>query len=312
MLENKKLEGRKNIMQERDMTQEEAEIFGFYLFLNDDLRRCGDILYWYRSGESVEKIFLNDQIQLRLTHVDCFDDKLEGRAAEIYYDIAMEELLQEKAIGKELFDRFSQVVAEETELFISGEENGIRIVSMKKYDAYIVCFSEVENDPYMFDRYGKYCFTLSKSMLVHELRERFADRIRCVDLRILYGRQAVEYLKKEIMEKVRDEFLLQNAEMLLRDQLHELLYAAKRPRYALENEVRLVIFVPKDYPCDGGGIKKEEVNKNGITKKYLYLTLGKNVFYDVSPSPENTVEDTNRVFSVLDQRGYSYLLPDEE
>lgn len=292
------------------MTEDETVIFDYYFGLGDNLEYRGEPLYWYRNEHSIEKTFLDDRIQLRLTHVDCFDDKLEGRAAEMYYDIALEELLAEHAIGKALFERLSRVTVEKKELFLERDEKGIRLASMKEYDAYIVCFSKVGNDPYMFDHYGRYCFKLSKSMLIHTLRECFADRIRYFDRQMLYGRQAVEYLKKAIMTIVRNEFLLRNAEMLLQDQLHELLYAAKRPRYSLENEVRFVVFLSKDDPCDDDTIKKIEFEENGITKKYLYLTFKNEMFYSVSPSPANAEEDTVRVFSLFKQRGYSDLLPD--
>jgi len=117
------------------MTEDETVIFDYYFGLGDNLEHLGEPLYWYRNEHSIEKTFLDDRIQLRLTHVDCFDDKLEGRAAEIYYDIALEELLAERAIGKALFDRLSQVTVEGKELFIKRDENGIRLASMKDYDA---------------------------------------------------------------------------------------------------------------------------------------------------------------------------------
>ena len=293
------------------MTEKKADLFDCYFDLGEDLRFREDTLYWYRKGHIIEKTFLGNQILLRLTHVDCFDDKLEGRAAEIYYDIALEELLEEKAIGKELFNRLSKVTVEKTELFINREANGMCLASMKEYDAYILCFSEIGNDPYMHEHYGKYCFTLSKTMLEHELRQHSVERLTFTDLQIMYGRKAIEYLKKVILEIVRNEFLLQNAEMILQDKLHTFIYAAKRPRFALENEVRFVICVPKDDPCDGDGIKKEEVNENGVIKKYLYLTLDKNIFYHISPSTENDPGDTEHIFSVFREREYSFLLPDE-
>lgn len=292
------------------MTEDETVIFDYYFGLGDNLEFRGDTLYWYRNENSIAKTFLDSRIQLRLTHVDCFEDKLEGRVAKIYYDIALKELLAEKAIGKALFDRLSKVTVEGKERFLKRDANDIKLASMKDYEAYIVCFSKIGNDPYMFDHYGRYCFTLSKSMLIHTLRARFADRIRCYDRQILYGRQVVEYLKKAIMAIVCNEFLLQNAEMLLRDQLHELLYAAKSPQYSLENEVRFVVCVPKDDPCDDEKIKRIESEENGITKKYLTLTLKNEMFYRVSPSPVNAEEDTARVFSLFRQRGYSALLPD--
>ena len=56
-----------------------------------------DMLYHYYKGDTLRKVLKNDAVIFRLASASTFEDKMEGKAVEVYYDLALEELSKSTA-----------------------------------------------------------------------------------------------------------------------------------------------------------------------------------------------------------------------
>ena len=116
---------------------------------------CADLLYHYYSSRSVKRVIKKDGIYLRLAAAATFPDKMEGKAVEVFYDLALDELRSEKRITARQYEDFSKISVPEKLFLAKGKENGMIVWGDAEYEEYIICFSTEENDPYMFDNYIK-------------------------------------------------------------------------------------------------------------------------------------------------------------
>ena len=295
-------------MDSEELSVENGAIFDFAFDNDYPFVKPGNFtLYHYRSVNSVGNIFNGDSIRLRMNRSDQFSDKMEGKAVEVYYDMALEELLAEGEITEEQFTFLSQIEPSNEEMFIFREDNDLKNAKCLEYDAYIICFSKVKNDPYMFEHYGsqaedKYCLELLTSQLEVLSHEDLGVGTRTEIIPVMYGKEVVSFLKNKIRQVVNNQFLYMNASILIDDLLHTIQFSAKRARYSKENEVRLVVFLPHG---------AEYFDKRYVTdkeKKCLWLNLPTHSVCNYWPKPGNSAENDEKIKNMLRTRGYSFLL----
>ena len=286
------------------LTATEEAIFDYYMSIEDGLNGDYPFLYHYRSGSTVTNhIFTENNIQLRLTRADCFEDKLEGIVVDVYYDLALEELILERKISKTQYAVLSEVRLPTEELFVRNREDGVHLGTMERYEAYVICFSSIKNDPYMFKSYGSFCLAIMKSELQWLESQAYGNGIRVKTTSVYYGKKAVDFLKKKILEIVSNEFLFNNAKMIMSDNLHEFQYRAKCFQYHKENEIRMIVYIPEN-----GNISSKYFEKYSENEKYyLRLCLPKHGICEITHAPDH-ISEAKEIMAVLQKRGYDYDL----
>lgn len=282
----------------------------FYNFFLELLSDVNTALYHYCSKETVLKIMQKDKVQLRLTRADQFDDKMEGKAFEVYYDIALEQLYYEKKINDAQRCQLEKIkVTDQREIFISNGKKSK--LSNEHVDPYIICFSTKENDPYMFENYvhtGKnkvkagYCIC-SHSVILKGLFEKFLkENVRFDIDKVLYGSEVIEYIKKYIISALDKCSTIPDLREYTDEIFQKIQYIAKLSKFRFENEVRLIAYVPKNASYNGD-IRK--VMEGG--KTYIYIDLEKSAICGISPDENNLKEDDETLLKTLIDRKYECI-----
>ena len=264
-----------------------------------------DLLFHYYSADKVVKVFTEDGIRLRLAEVSTYTDTMEGIAVNAYYDLALEELHNEGIITSEQYDQFCKVAVPESLFMPNGEINGIRHWSRVKYRAYTMCFSTSVDDPFMFGNYGnggegeRYCLHFTAGDLA-DLKTKGLDNDAEINLvPIKYGRSAIDFIKGYIIQIISNPYWLADYEECICNVLQNCHYTAKLSKHSKENEIRLVVFLPV-----GGNKNLPDIKYDSEDDRYIYFTIPKYMLYSISPSPDNTVQQTNTMVSYLETNGY--------
>lgn len=251
----------------------------------------------------MKKIFRRDGIHLRFTRGDSFPDKMEGKAVEAYYDLAIEELLNKGLITEEQSNRINDVKPPNV-MFAREKRNGIDYYTEKEFDPYILCFSTEKDDPYMFESTitnkasGSYYFWMD-SIIVEQMKQ--LGRRNGVHIepgKILYGRSVIEHIKQKILFVFERPFLYDVAGDFLQDYLHKLQFFAKLSKFRKENEVRVIVQVPKMLTMEHRDLLFDE------DKKHITLIIPKSYVCDVTPKDDNDKTIDKELLSTLAQRGY--------
>ena len=294
---------------EFQLTKEDWDAFEAVWSWNLETRLHYDMLYHYYSSRSLKKVVNSNNILLRLSSSANFDDMMEGRAVQVYYDLALEELVGAKVLTEEQFVKFADVDIPEKIPFISVNDDGWSIYRAEPYEEYVICFSTVEDDPYMYENYihdsDGYCVHLFGTELNELETLSISNHANITLIPVLYGRESVEYIKGKLCEIISDPAKERNYEYFIKDLLHYVQYAAKRKMFAREHEVRLVIFLPKNHPSSLPNIRFWS-DENG--RKYIYFSVPKYLLYDVSPAPYNAKSETQIIKEYLNTRGYPNML----
>ncbi len=294
-------------MKEANLTKEQEALFDFFFDYSFEFGWDVPDLYYYRSGSSLHSIFEKDSIILRLTLAEYFDDKLEGKAVEVYYDIALENLLADGRITQEQYEDLIEIELPKRRLIIHRTETEENHAKWEEYDTYVICFSSKKDDPYMYDRYvhnkatGGFCVEFSgieiKSLSHDSMKNESIIKL----IRVLYGKQAVSYIQEQIISIIQNPFLYKNRTQVLGEVLTQVQFSAKRSRYYRENEIRLVVFLAKDDHKKHPTLYKDDTGKN------LYLRIPKHMVFDVSADPSNDPSMTEEVIQFIEDQGYRMM-----
>ena len=262
-----------------------------------------DFLYHYYGETASKSVFREDEILFRLADASTFEDKMEGKAIEVYYDLAIEELLEEEVISREVANQLSDIKTPSHIWlnFFSGREGR---GGMHEYEEYIMCFSKKKADTYMFQNYCKdsngYCYEFS----VIDLREltykghRNGAKMKLEP--ILYGRAVVEYLKQQICAVCNNPIRCKNMTKYIEDVLHYTQYISKLKKFSDEEEVRLIVFMPRHHIYDCCDIIRSEEEGH----KYIYLKAPKEILLGVTCAYFNNKEETQEMMKCLRDKGY--------
>ena len=300
-------------MNEVQLTAEQEALAAFYFNYDFELGWNVPDLYHYRSGSSIESIFESGNITLRLTAADCFEDKLEGKAVEVYYDIALEEMLRDSTITTKQFEELSQVEMPNRMLIIHKTDDGLNWGKWEEFDAFIICFSTVKDDPYMYEKYvhnkksGGFCIEFS-GIELRFISHLSMDNEAIIKLiPVMYGGRAVDYIKEQVQKVIQDPVLYDNKDQVLGEVLHQVQFSAKRNRYSKENEIRLIVYMAKSDYKEHPNIFRD-INSSGEKKKeYIKFRITKNVVFNITPDPNNNPDTTAKAIKHIQTRGYSLV-----
>ena len=300
-------------MTEVFLTSEQKALSDFFFKYDFELGWDIPNLYYYRSGSSLKTIFDKNNIILRLTRADHFPDKLEGKAVEVYYDIALESMLESGKITQEQFEELAEVEMPDRTLLIHESDLGIGAAKWEEFDAYVICFSTQKDDPFMYERYvhkktaGGFCVEFS-GVEMKSLSDKSINNESNIKLiQVMYGSQVIRYIEDQVVNVISDPFLYKNRKEVLGEVLHQVQFSAKRSRYYRENEIRMVVYLAKDDEKEHPDIfwKTDETGKK--QKKYLYFQVPKYMVFNVTSNPNNDPNATVTVMNYIQTQGYSMI-----
>ena len=295
-----------------ELLQDELELLNWELIFDSLLwtvqqENDYDKLYHYYSGTTLRKVLLKDAIVFRLAKASTFEDKMEGKAVEVYYDLALSELVHDGLITTKQYESFSAISVPD-KLFLSRKTDyGMVAFGNTEYEEYIICFSTEENDPYMFENYVKnadgYCLHFSGIDLRELTCKGLSNHAEIKLIPVLYGREVVDYIREKVLLIASNPIRSDNCNVYISALLHYVQYAAKLNKFSKENEVRLVVFRNKNAGDDNRTESMVRI-KDG---NYLLFSVGKELLINVTPAPYNNANETKAVMDYLEKNGYPHV-----
>ena len=265
-----------------------------------------DCLYHYYKGKDVLRVLHEDAIIFRLASLSTFEDKMEGKSVEVYYDLALQELLQAHRINLKEHEELSDISIPEQAWLMCDSVNGCGRFSNCEYDEYVICFSKEKDNLYMFENYCKesdgYCLEFPTIELKEVTCRAMNNSAEMALWPILYGREVVDYIETIILEVLHDTAKRHHLKECIQDLLHIVQFSAKLSKYWKEQEVRFVVLLPKKLTNTLPDIEYDNSGGN----KYIYLKLPKSALTGISAAPFNTREETLRTINSAKKAGYIF------
>lgn len=274
--------------------QESVDLFDAYFDWDPSVDDSVFELYRYYGENTVNRVLQKDFICFRLSAAENFEDKMEGKAIEVYYDLALDRLKRAGKITQEEYDVLAYLDISQNEFFFSKHPVGIQQYTDTKFEEYIICFSSESDDPYMFQNYGEYCLTLTRGNLLSPLLGR--ENLRAVLTPVLYGDDIVKYLESKIKEVIDSPDMKRDMTWFIGEVLHCLQFVAKQSKYSKENERRLIVYLPEGETKLIPEIERTESDG----KRYIYLKYSKdllcgiNVWSNYEIASKDTLNKLNR------------------
>lgn len=261
-----------------------------------DLRPSVDfeiMIYHYTSPEGLLGI-VADNISLRFTRNDCMNDYSEGKEIDDIYRSVCIELFAEKKIDEVFYKRIIDIKPENREVFYYKIEGGCRGGRLA-YESYICCFSQKKDALPMWNyyvknsRYQGYNLGLN----VKEIQEQLSfDEEYIMSYHIgpvVYNNDE----KKEIIKKIINEAYLakdsglQCIENGIADRLMDLRMIFKNAAFEHEEEVRIIINIPKERreDCLSKEVKIYYRNVQGLIAPYIEIKFPKGTLKEVRIGP---------------------------
>lgn len=222
---------------------------------NYAVRVVPDLLYHYTKYDVADLILSSKGMSFRLTEINSFSDVTEGRLIQAYYEMALHNLLNKKVITDCEYDRLLCIDVPEKTLIISDGKIG----SSSEFRIYVGCFSVIGQDEYMYENYIKneshkgYCLEIPSWILENQFdRQGIALGCRYYLSPIIYGSSIVDEIEnyltdaKNICHEFSFEIMNEAMNTLIMERLFSMRPITKLDRYRKENEVRLVISLPKN------------------------------------------------------------------
>lgn len=274
-------------------------------------------IFHYTGFNTITKILLRDGISLRMTRAEDFDDPHEGRSTiEVFYDLALERLLQDCVIDASIYRTLCEVEVPKQQLFLLNEISlqGHPITPVKSftYNAYVACFSTEENDPYMVKEYIKnechkgYCISLSSLNLKENMITYNTPGVHSQFAPVLYGGQIIDKLYNYIDNIIQitgtaPDVIENLVRPLILDALSKLRFFVKLNRYSIEKEVRLVLMIPeKSVSSDQPPFIEQCENK----RRFIQPIFPKNPFFHFTATNSVPTEEDKEIRGIIAGRGY--------
>lgn len=251
-------------------------------------------IYHYTSPEGLLGIVGDSKISLRFTRYDCMNDYSEGEEITKVYKNVCNELLAEEKIDESFYRKIIGVMPEKTAMFYYKTESGTA-GRMIESDCYICCFSKRQDALPMWNYYvknNKYQ-GYNLGLKVGTLRERL--RVE-EDLNMAYyigpviydedeKKKCIKRIITEAYETVDSE--LDVAEVGIARRLRDVRMLFKNSAFAHEEEIRIIIYIPKERPdnCVGRDIEINFRNSQGLIVPYVEMDFLKEVLEEVTIAP---------------------------
>lgn len=280
-------------------------------------------VWHYTDNNGIKGIIRENSIVFWLTRSDCLADHTEGAVLEEVLQKAIEDM-KHKYSFEPGFSRIIDGLHVPTDRSLFYRKNDGNVWhSTEPCDTYIACFCLSENSQEMWTEYTNeregYSLEFDRNLFSEIFNFVNVQQGRgYVDLhlqRVLYDEdEQVQYLIKKIKQAydvfsvacqsdsflVADDFIAKSLQSIL----NQLRFSCKHKRYSFENEVRAVVYLPRDR---GSLIINNPEIKNVGSKVVAELTLGrKNWLREISISPYVKTPDlAERTREWIQEMGYN-------
>lgn len=274
-------------------------------------------VYHYTTDEITDYILAKNDVCLKMTKIEYFEDKYEGKTIEVYYDLALEKLLKNKKISQSIYELLTKIRVPEKNFYITQNVVGIQTFTSMDSDVYIACFSKNKNDQYMVQNYIKnidhvgYCLDFYYSELEsNEITQNLSMGFFLKMIPVKYGSQIIDELYDfidqllSIPDNADENYILQWAKGLIETKLNELKYATKLGKFNQENEIRLVLSVPKGWLSY---MDKPEYFAPFKNESGCIIKLPKHTIHGINKSPNLSDLEDKKWRDLFKQRGYKFL-----
>ena len=294
-------------------------VFEFLVWMDQQNKVSDATVYHYAKGDTIKKILRENGIVLRLTRVEDFDDKYEGKAIMMGYKRALRELLEEGNISQKEYELLCDAKPTTKCLVFQKKDKatGADVYTREKYVPYIICFSNQKDNDYMFEHYTsgdnlQGCIGFYPAELYEELRVQMRPLDESGIQKVMYGCETDKMLKQAIervvslLRKDNNDESQKYCRNLVDELLRKLQYPAKLARFWREDEKRLIIFLP-----DQDNLTEEQKAKfvfNRGTeggKEYIEVCVPKHCFEGISFSQSTSQNDAENLRQYLTSIGYS-------
>lgn len=238
-------------------------------------KECPKRLYHYTTLDLLERIFHKDELLFKMTDINCFDDKFEGKKGEEYLEEALIKLKRDGIIDGATANSLVHTKSVwKAFIFNSVDEDEKDLCNLQEYNTYVLCFSSKESDKYMIENYIKnethkgvgICLN---SKLVLKENESIQNKGYLLSiLPVYYGQEAVNFMYNFIADAVKicgdnSELFNKVAVHIIHAKADELCYTSKLSDFAIESETRLILHVANNCPRNYCNLKFAQ-SENGI------------------------------------------------
>ena len=269
-------------------------------------------LYHYTDLSVVDKIFTDDSITLRFTHEDCFEDKLEGKTVDVYFEIAINKMYKDGLITLDQAKHLYTIQVAKNKVLSQAGNNIFEKELVDSNDVYIACFTEKRESRYMVENYfrndskkGCRIEFLTHNLLSNDTIKKSNIGFTIESTKILYGQDIVDdiccFLK--LLLQFEPDVYHPTFSNLLGIKLSNLKYAAKREKYRDENELKLILYVSeKDN-------ENEFIHKEGLAnnKKFRDVIITKNSAWGIDFSESVSDDERDSIKNLVSSRGHRLI-----
>ncbi len=266
-----------------------------------------DLLFHYTKFDTADLILSSEGIKFRLTDINNFSDITEGRLIQAYYEIALNNLLSKKVITTYEYDRLICIDVPEKTLIVSDKKIG----SSSEFRVYVGCFSTIAQDEYMYENYIKneshkgYCLQIPSWILKNQFDKRgIALGCKYSLSPVIYGSRIVDEIEnyltdaKNICHEFSVEIMKKALDTIIKERLFDMRPITKLDRYRKENEVRLIVYLPKSR--DNTVAFPDFINE--VDEDHIEICFDKHLY---GLYPHNVPEKEHEGFLIeLQKRGY--------
>lgn len=267
-----------------------------------------DFIYHYTSPEGLLSI-LKDQ-KLWFTRYDCLNDYTEREYIITVFHSVCKKLKNEKEISDSFYEKIIDVEIDKREILsVSNEPFEYDIVDS---DYYVCCFSKNRDSLPMWNYYSKNNqfegYNIEFDIDIVDYNKAQNENCRIEMHEIIYKKKEQERIIKEailktysLSEKYND---FEITKLSLAGYLKKLSLVFKRQCFEHEEEVRMILIIPKDgnefYPLNYR-------TSNGCIIPYIEYEFKKRVLLGLTIGPLVNVEASQKtLWQILKQNGYRF------
>ena len=265
-------------------------------------------IYHYTSPDGLLGIVKDKGINLRFTRYDCVNDRSEGTDVLRCYALACRELFDSGAIDGSFFDKVRDIeldvsavlsfnINRRLSLDDRAIETGGEYVPLR-CEAYICCFSREGDSLPMWNYYSKkgisqgYNVGFDAGLTERENILLQSDAISMEMVSVIYNDDEKIGDIKRIIEAVYKmscgETDGSGCRQLITDELKKRMFRFKSQFFAHEQEIRLVLYVPVEFPeaCpETDRLRIKYTSQNGYLIPYVDILYKKELLSRITVGP---------------------------
>lgn len=265
-------------------------------------------VYHYTSPDGLLGIIRDKGVTLRFTRYDCVNDLSEGKDVIRCFSLACRASLNAGNISKAFFDAIHDIELGvsavmsfniDERLSLDGREisMGKDYVPMR-YEAFICCFSLDGDSLPMWNYYAKkgvnqgYNVGFDEGLTERENMMLESGPVHMEMVSVIYNDDEkigdIIHVVESVYKISSDDPGFKYCRSLITDELKKRMFRFKSPFFFHEKEVRLVLYIPVEFPKDylpSDGLKIKYTTQNGYLVPYVDIVYKKELLRRITVGP---------------------------